>query len=132
MINKAFGFGLSGSILGLLGSLFWLYLGTYAIGGFIMGASGDYYITDGQMGLGFLIALFQSLITAVGFGIALFRSLPSNIGRNPRKGGLWIMWLGIGTLVVNASLFIPCILLIIAGVIAMNGKNNIEKGNGNE
>ena len=126
MNNKVFGFGLTGSILGLLGSLFWLYLGSYMWGGFFMGYSGDYFITDGQLGGGFLISLFQSLITAVGFGIALFRSLPSNIGRNPRKGGLWIMWLGIGTLVVNASLFIPCILLIIAGVIAMNGKKEVE------
>jgi hypothetical protein len=123
MKNTAFGFGLAGSILGLLGSLIWLYVGTYTWGGFFMGASGDYYITDGQFGLGFLVTLLQSIITAAGFGITLFRSLPRNIERNPRKTGLWILWLGIVILVINISLFIPCILLIIAGVVAMGTKN---------
>lgn len=128
MKNTAFGFGLAGSILGLIGSLIWLFLGTNFWGGVFMGASGDYYITDGQYGLGFIVTLFQSLITAIGFGITLFRSLPGNIERNPRKGGLWILCLGIGIAVVNISLFVPCILLVISGVVAMNGKNNIEKG----
>ena len=127
-MNKAFGLGLVGSILGLLWSLIWLYVGSYTWGGFFMGASGDYVITDSQLGFGFLVSLLQSLITAAGFGVVLFRSLPRNIERNPRKTGIWILWLGIGILVVNASQFIPCILLIIAGVVAMNDKNNAGKG----
>lgn len=128
-MNKAFGFGLAGSILGLIGSLVWLFLGSYIWGGFFMGWSGDYIITDGQLGGGFLVSLLQSLITAAGFGITLFRSLPRNVERNPRKTGIWILWLGIGILVINISLFIPCVLLIIAGIVAMNTKNDVEKGN---
>jgi len=128
MANKTFGFGLAGSILGLIGSLIWLYMGSHFWGGVFMGASGEYYMTDGQLGLGFIISLLQSLITAAGFGITLFRSLPRNVERNPKKTGIWIMWLGIAILVVNISLFIPCILLIISGVVAMNDKNNVGNG----
>jgi hypothetical protein len=127
-MNKAYGLGLTGSILGLIGSLGWLFLGSYMWGGFFMGASGDYFITDAQLGGGFIISLIQSLITIAGFVITLVRSIRIGAG-NARKNGLWILWLGIGILVVNASLFIPCILLIIASVFAMNSKNNIEKGN---
>ncbi|MCK1982193.1 MULTISPECIES: hypothetical protein [Peribacillus] len=123
MKNTTFIVGLIGSVLGLLGSLIWLFLGTNFWGGVFMGASGDYYITDGQYGLGFIVTLFQSLITAAGFGIALFKSLPKNIEVNQRKNGLWLLWLGIGIFVINISLFIPCILLVIAGVVAMGTKN---------
>lgn len=123
-MNKAFGFGLAGSILGLIGSLVWLFLGSYIWGGFFMGWSGDYIITDGQLGGGFLVSLLQSLITAGGFVIALVISIRSRSG-NSRKTGLWLLWLGIGTLVVNPSLFIPCILLIIASVFALNSKDKV-------
>ena len=127
MKNTVFGFGLVGSVVGLLGSLIWIFLGTDIWSAFFMGVSGFDYPTDANYGFGLIVSLFQSLITSAGFGITLFRSLPRNVERNPRRTGLWILLLGIGIFVINLSLFIPCILLIIAGVVAMNGKNNSEK-----
>lgn len=127
MKNMAFGFSLAGSILGLLGSFIWLFLGTSIWAGFFYGLSGSYNVSDAQMGGGFILSLLQSAITTTGFIIALIKGLPKNIEVNPRKNGLWILWCAIAIGIVNLSLFIPCILLGVAAVVAINGGKNKVK-----
>lgn len=130
MKNTTFILCLAGLILGLIWSMIWIFMGTDFWADFLSAAAGvdGFGIPDEYYGYGFFVTLIQTVIPIVAFVISLIMSLPKNLAVNPRKNGLWIMWIGIGTFVVNISFILPCILLVIAGAVTLGEKSNIEKG----
>lgn len=121
--------GFIGAILGMLGSLIWMELGAGLWANALSEAAGIESSSDippSYLSIGFIISGFQSFVTYVFYIVALAKSLPKSIEANPRKNGLWLLWIGIGTGIFNVFLLLPCILLIVAGTIAL--KRKVESG----
>jgi len=109
--------GLSGSILGLLGALFWLYMGTYFWAGFISGSAGGYL--DDYVGKGFVIAFIQFILTVPFLIMTLLKSLTPTIEQQTVQSGKWMLVVGIVILFLNAFLLVSSALLIVAGSLCL-------------
>ena len=122
--------GLIGSILGMLGSIFWMFIGTFFFAGMI-----DYElptsapITDEAFVGGLLIAGIQSLITISMFIVTLVKSTPVSLDKGMKNSGIWLLVLGIVGAVINIINLVPCILLIIAGALGLQGAKHEDDGN---
>lgn len=112
--------GLAGSVFGILGSLLWVFMGTSFWAHAFIGI--DNFYGDDAYGLGIIISLFQLACTFPFFIVTLIKSLPDNLEKNLSHSSKWFLAVGILTLIFNLFLFIPSVLLIIAG--AMNLKQN--------
>src|SRR5690625_301473 len=74
---------------------------------------------------GFIIVTIQSIITIIALTLATMKAMPSRLHTNLKKNGIWILMLGFTILIVNPVLFIPSILLITGGSLALkNAYNN--------
>jgi len=124
--TSSFVLGLVGSILGIIGSCIWILLGISFWGGFYLGMTGQMHVdilTDEALGFGFIIAMIQSALTIAFFIVGIVKSTPGSLEKNTRGSGIWLLVIGIVEIVINLTLFIPGILLIIAGSIAISKAN---------
>lgn len=119
--NYIYLMALIGSIMGILGSVSWVYYGTSFIGGWIEGdiQSNPFQLPDNAMKTGLIIAFIQSIITISFFIVTLVKSTPENLENKTRLTGMWFLWVGIGIAVINFFHLIPCILLIVAGTYSI-------------
>lgn len=115
--------GLIGSILGLLGIVFYVLINIYIlmVGSFLNFDMKMEPVTQSPP----LVLLFSVLpfLSLSFFIVSLIKCLPRNLKNYPKKNGLWLLWIGIGTGIVSGITFIfmliPSIILIIAGVLAI-------------
>ena len=122
--------GLIGSILGIVGSIIWLFIGAYFFGAMV-----DYNfpdnapLSDTALGLGGVLSFFQSGLTISGFIITLVKSTPSSLNNGLKNSGIWLLVVGIVCAVINLYNLVPTALLIIAGALAMSlDKNEAKNG----
>ncbi|MBS4174232.1 hypothetical protein [Bacillus sp. FJAT-49736] len=128
--------GLIGSILGILGSIVWLFIGTFFYGGMIDYDNPSDDVSDAALGLGLIFSFLQSGITISGFIITLVKSTPGSMEKKGlRNAGIWLLVVGIVCLVMNLFNLIPAILIIVAGALAIgsaksnNGEIRVETNN---
>ncbi|UFT99536.1 hypothetical protein KO561_00650 [Radiobacillus kanasensis] len=116
--------GLVGSILGLLFSVIWLFLGIEFWGGFVSGVLGepDDFVSDSAYGLGFLINIVQVFLLLAIYIVGIIFSVPSIMAKNVKRSGILLLTGGIVALVINIASVIPSVLLIVAGSLC-NGKS---------
>ncbi|WP_079528210.1 hypothetical protein [Halobacillus hunanensis] len=121
-MNKTgiFVLGLIGSILGMIGSIMWFFFGTYFFAG-IVDADQPYYapLTDGALGIGLIVSITQGVLTIAIFIITLVKSTPGSLDGGVKNSGVWLLVLGIIGAIINLFHLIPCVLIIIAGSIAL-------------
>lgn len=111
---------ITGSIIGILGSAIWVYLGTFILGGWIEeGKQTSSQLSDQAMIVGFLIAFVQSIITISFFIVTLVKSTPENLDNALRNTGKWFLIVGIGIALINFFQLLPSILLIMAGAFSI-------------
>ncbi|WP_262174245.1 hypothetical protein [Saccharococcus sp. Marseille-Q5394] len=116
--TPTFVLGLVGSIMAILGCMLWIWQGTFFWAGFIEGIKqieGE-ELLDESIRIGFIIAGIQTLLTLPFYIVTLVKSCSS---KSLRSVGLWLLIVGIATLLINVFHIIPCILLIIAGILAL-------------
>lgn len=129
-MNKTtvFVLGLIGSVLGMLGTLIWMYFGSFFFAGMIdHDLPLDAPLTDTALFGGLFIAGFQSLITFPLFIMALVKSTPGSISKGYKNSGVWLLVTGIIICVINLFHIIPGVLLIVAGAIGLQGANKEER-----
>ncbi|MCA0171922.1 hypothetical protein [Bacillus sp. RAR_GA_16] len=130
--------GLLGAIFGLVGTLIWLFVDSFIWGSFIDGFRGINLdsddISEGSLNIGIILSIIQSILLISFYIVALVKALPSNLQKNHRKSGFWILFIGIGTTIFNFFMLLPGILLIISGSLALREKKGEEvyQGIGNE
>lgn len=121
--TPSFVLGLIGSILGLLGIVCYVAINIYIL---FVGSFWNFKMEPVAPSPPFVLLLLFSLLPFLSlsfFIVSLIKCLPRNLENYPRKNGLWLLWIGIGTGIVsgiiNPLTLIPSILLIIAGVLAI-------------
>lgn len=123
-MNKTsiFVLGLIGSIIGILGSLVWMFIGTFFIAGMIdSDLPLDAPLTDGAFAGGLIIAVAQGILTIAMFIMTLIKSTPQSLAKGMKNSGVWLLVLGIISAIFNLFNLIPCVLLIIAGALGLQG-----------
>lgn len=125
-MNKTavFVLGLIGSILGILGSIFWILFGAGFIGGIVdHDLPLDAPLTGVALAVGFIISITQSVITISLFIVALVKSTPFSLDKGMKSSGVWLLVIGVVTVIINLFHIIPCVLIIIAGALSLQGGN---------
>lgn len=121
-MNKTaiFVMGLIGSIIGMVGTVFWFGLGPYFFGGMVdWDMPLDAPLTEDALTIGTTIVIIQSIITLAVFVVGLVKSTPSSLDRGLKNSGVWLLVLGICMIFINVVHIISAILYIIAGAVAL-------------
>ncbi|MCZ0703427.1 hypothetical protein J2T56_001696 [Natronobacillus azotifigens] len=122
-MNKkpVFVMSLIGAILGMVGSLFWMFMGTFFIGGMVdYDQPLDAPLTDRALQIGLTVAGIQTVIAITLFVIGLVKAIRANNFVQLKNTGTWLLVSGIILLFVNIFHLIPSILFIIAGSNAIS------------
>lgn len=134
-LNKTgiFILGLIGSIMGILGSVIWMFWGTFFFGGmFDHDQPINAPLTDGALTGGLIVAGIQSIITISFFIVTLIKSTPTSLDKGLKNSAIWLLVLGILICVLNIFHLIPCTLLIIAGALGLQGANRLDSESPNK
>lgn len=114
--------------------MLWIILGTDFWAGFYEGFVGieNYYdsYTDRAIGFGFIVAIFQSILTIGIFIVALLKSIFTAI--KLKVTGIWLLVSGIAAGIINIFHLVPVILLVIAGSLAISIHNEFAKSLSNQ